>query len=128
MIKVYGFTCQPYILPAFMMSRMFALEIIRQGFVAEDEHFLSSMKHVDIKFPWKVGPFTVKNKLSFPKVEFFLKEKCFDMEAAIDYDPHHIISSRRQANKRKPFKHVEVVGLAERENWKICQKGQPFLP
>ena len=39
------------------------------------------------------------------------------MEVAIDYDPYHIISNRRKANKSKPFKHVEVAGLVERDNW-----------
>ena len=62
-------------------------------------------------------PFIVKNKLAFPKLKIFLKEKGFDMEATIDYEPHHIIYGRRQANKRKPFKQVEVEGLGERENW-----------
>ena len=116
-IRLYGFTHQPYVLPTFLMSRIFALELIKQRLVAEDEHFITSRKHADIRFSWVVGPFTSKNKLDFPKVKNFLKEKGFDMEATIGYNPHHIISSKTQANKRKPFEHVEVVGLAERENW-----------
>ena len=39
------------------------------------------------------------------------------MEVAIDYDPHHIISNRRKANKSNPFEHVKVAGLVERANW-----------
>ena len=50
-------------------------------------------------------------------VENMLREKGFSMEAVIDYDPHHIISNKRQANKNKPFEHVEVEGFVERDNW-----------
>ena len=94
-ITVYGFSCQPYVLPEFLTPRVFALELIRQRSVAENEHFISARKHADIKFPWAVDPFTVKNKLALPKVESLLREKGFDMEAAIDYDPHHIIFDSR---------------------------------
>ena len=34
----------------------------------------------------------------------------------VNYDPHHIISQRRQQNKNKPFEHQEVHGLANRDN------------
>ena len=44
MIRVYGFVHQPYILPAFLTMRVFALEIIRQKLIVEDEHFLSFKK------------------------------------------------------------------------------------
>ena len=47
----------------------------------------------------------------------FVKEKGFAKGAAIEYDPHRIISNRRQANKNNPFEHDEVVGLVEKENW-----------
>ena len=50
-------------------------------------------------------------------IENFLREKGFAMEAIINYDPHQIISNRRQANRNKPFEHVEVPGLVEKENW-----------
>ena len=39
------------------------------------------------------------------------------MEATIIYDPHHIISDRRQTNRNNPFKHDEVERLVEKENW-----------
>ena len=89
---------------------------MRQRLVTKNEHFISARKHADIKFPWEVGPFTIKNKLDFPKVEGLLREKGFDMEASIDYDPHHIISNRLQEKKRNPFKHIEVARLVERAN------------
>ena len=41
----------------------------------------------------------------------------FLVEAAINYDHHHVISNRIHANKNKPFEHSEVVGLSEVENW-----------
>ena len=40
-IRVYGFVHQPYILPAFLTVRVFALELIRQRLIVQDEHFLS---------------------------------------------------------------------------------------
>ena len=50
-------------------------------------------------------------------IEILLKETGFLAEAAINYDPHHVISNRRQALKRKPFEHDEVDGLEEAANW-----------
>ena len=49
--------------------------------------------------------------------EILLKEMGFFTEAAINYDPHHVISNKRQALKRNHFEHDEVVGLAEAANW-----------
>ena len=40
----------------------------------------------------------------------------FQAEAAINYDPHHIISIMRQVNKNNPFEHFEVAGLSEAAN------------
>ena len=39
------------------------------------------------------------------------------MEVSVNYDPHHIISDRRQANKNKPFEHSKVAGLSEAVKW-----------
>ena len=41
----------------------------------------------------------------------------FLVEAVINYDPHHVISNRRQENKNKPFEHYEVAELSEATNW-----------
>ena len=116
MIRFYGFTRQPYFLPLFLTLSIFALELIRKILTAEDENFIRFRKHENIKFPWEFGPFPVKIKLALPKVESLLRERGFTMEVAIDYDPHHIISNRRQENKSNPFEHVQVVGLVESAN------------
>ena len=105
-IRVYGFVHQPYILPTFFTVRVFALELIRQRLIVEDEHFLSYKKPSEIKFPWTVDPFGIKRKSSFLVIESMLRELEFSMEATINYDPHHIISNRRQVNKNKPFEHL----------------------
>ena len=40
----------------------------------------------------------------------------FQTTIAINYDPHHIISIRKQVNKNKTFEHQEVEGLVESKN------------
>ena len=117
MIRVYGFSHQPYFLLAFLTVRVFSLELIRQRLIVEDEHFLSYKKHSKIKFLWTVGPLTIKSKSSLSVIENMLREMGFSMEAAVNYDPDHVILDRRQANKNKPFEHSEVAGLSEVTNW-----------
>ena len=41
LIRVYGFSHQPHVLPAFLTVRVFALELNRKRLIVEDEHFLS---------------------------------------------------------------------------------------
>ena len=41
----------------------------------------------------------------------------FSFGVAINYDPHQVISKRRQENKNNPFEHTEVAGLREEANW-----------
>ena len=108
MIRVYGFVHQPYILPDILTIRVFALELIRQRLIVEDENFLSYKKNSKIKFPWTIGPFVIKRKSSLPMIERMLREMGFLVESSINYDPHHIISNRIQANKNKPFEHSKV--------------------
>ena len=50
-------------------------------------------------------------------IEIFLKGMEFQTTTTINYDPHHIISIRKQVNKNKPFEHQEVESLAEKANW-----------
>ena len=83
----------------------------------ENEHFLSFKKSSEIKFPWVVGPFIIKNRVSFPVVENLLKEIGFQTDAAANYDFHHIISIKIQVNKNKPFEHHEIVGMDKSSNW-----------
>ena len=54
-LRIYGFTGEPYRLPAFITSRIFALEYMRQRVHAEEEHFGASKKSSNIKFPLKVA-------------------------------------------------------------------------
>ena len=104
-IRIYGFVHEPYILPAFLTPRIFALEFIRQKLVVENENFLNFRKASEIKFPLKVGPFIVKNKVSLLVIEGLLQDMNFMKASKINYDPHHIISQRRQQNKNKAFDH-----------------------
>ena len=59
----------------------------------------------------------MKRKSTFPMIENMLREMVFSVESSINYDPHHIISDRRKANKNKQFEHFEVAGLSKVENW-----------
>ena len=58
-------------------------------------------------------------------IENLLKDMGFPTEPAVDYDPHEVISNRRKAMKRKPFKHVEVVGLVDASNCMDYAKENP---
>ena len=49
-------------------------------------------------------------------VEKLLEIMDFQKEQRINYDPHHIISQRKQSNKNKPFDHQVVEGLEEIAN------------
>ena len=74
-------------------------------------------KSSDIKFPWAIGPFVIKNKAPLPLIESLLREMGFPTEASINYDAHHIVSNRMKTNKNKPFEHHEVAGLLEDADW-----------
>ena len=116
-IRVYGFVNQPYILSSFLKMRVFALELIRQKLIVEYEHFLSFKKISEITFPWTLGPSIIKRKSVIPVIGSMLGEMGFLVNASINYDPHHLISNRRHANKNKPFEHFEVAGLSEEASW-----------
>ena len=89
---MYGFTGEPYKLPAFLTPRVFALEFIRQRLCAEEEHFVAFKKSSDVKLPLKVGPFIIKNKSALLVVEKLLEVMDFQKEEKMNYDPHQIIS------------------------------------
>ena len=88
MIIMYGFTQSPYMLPAFLTPRVFSMEFIRQNLFIEIEHFQKYKKSTEVKYPWVVGPFTIKNKGALPMVEGLLRELGFERKHAINYDPH----------------------------------------
>ena len=115
--RVYGFTHKPYILPAFLTTRSFALQLVIKNLVVENEHFISCRKASNIKFPWVIRPFIIKTNDAFSMIESLLKDMGFKMATAINYDPHNIISIKKQVNKKKTFEHQEVEGLDEKENW-----------
>ena len=62
-LRVYGFTGEPYKLPIFLTPRIFALEFMRQRLCVEEEHFGAFKKSSNIKFSLKVGPFIFKKKV-----------------------------------------------------------------
>ena len=113
---MYGFTREPYRLPSFLTPRIFALEFMRQRLNVEEEHFRAFKKYSDVKFPLKVGPFIFKNKSALLVIEKLLEVMDFQKEEKVNYDPHHIISQRKQLNKNKPFDHQIVEGLDKMEN------------
>ena len=49
-------------------------------------------------------------------VKKLLENIDFQKEQKVNYDPYHIISQRKQANKNKPFDHQVVEGLREIAN------------
>ena len=62
-IRVYGFTYEPYIFPYFLTSRVVALDIVRHKSMVENEHFISFKKSSEIKFPWVIASFIIKIKI-----------------------------------------------------------------
>ena len=115
-LRVYGFTGQPYRLPSFLTPRIFALEFMRQRLLSEEEHFGAFRKYLNIKFPFKVGPFIFKGKGALACIERLMENMDFVKDVNMNYDPHQVISLRKQANKNKPFEHQAVEGLAEMAN------------
>ena len=65
-IRVYGFVHEPYIMSPFFTPMIFALEVTKNKLIVENEHFLRFRKASKIKFPLKVGPFIIKNKVYLP--------------------------------------------------------------
>ena len=92
---------------------------MRQILCAEEEHFGAFKKSSNVKFPLKVGPFIFKNKSALLVIEKLLEVMDFQKEQRINYDPHHLISQRKQSNKNKPFDHQVVEGLDKIAN--LCR-------
>ena len=115
-IRLYSFVHQPYILPNFLTTRVFSLELIRQRLTVEEEQFLNYKKRSNLIFPWEVGPYTVRSKTALPLVGNLHKDMVFSLEQAVNCDPHQIISKRRKAHKCKPFEHTKIPGLREAAN------------
>ena len=84
---------------------------MRKILCAEEEHFGAFKKSSNVKFPLKFGPFIFKNKSALLVIEKLLEVMDFQKEQRINYDPHHIISQRKQSNNNKPFDHQVGEGL-----------------
>ena len=110
---------------AFLTPRVFSMEFIRQNLIVEIEHFLNYNKSIEIKYPWVVGPFIIKNNDSLPMIESLLKEMGFFTEPVVNYDPHHVISNGIKVIKRNPFENEEIVGLEDAANWYDYPKETP---
>ena len=78
---------------------------MRQILHPEEDHFKAFKKSSNIKFPLKVSSFIFKNKGALVIVEKLLENMDFQKEQKVNYDPYHIISLIKQANKNKPFDH-----------------------
>ena len=113
-IRVYGFSHEPYILPTFLTPRIFSLELVRQKLIVENEHFINFRKDLEINFPWVIRPFIIKRKVALHMVESLLKEMDLKKTNVVNYDLHHIISINRQVNKNNLFEHQEVESLDEK--------------
>ena len=90
-ITVYGFTEAPYMLPSFLIPRLFALEFLRQRLFVEYEHFVKHKKGSNIKFKYTIEPFVVSDNAALQIIEDILKGMNFKKEQAINYDPKGII-------------------------------------
>lgn len=116
LIRVYGFTASPLILPVFLTSTVFSLELMRQRLGAYIEHFISHKKSSQIKYPINIGPFILKKEATFPIIEEVLKQFKFRKEIPLNYDPKSIISDRRVTVDRSTFQHSDVPNLSKEAN------------
>ena len=93
-IRVHGFFHSPYGLPASVTPKIFALDFIRKNLIVDNEHFINFKKSPKIKFPWVVGPFTIKTKDSLPVVEKLPKEMKFQNFRVVILPYHHSLDFR----------------------------------
>ena len=63
-----------------------------------------------------MGSFIFKNNGALVFIEKLLASMEFKKEQNINYDLHHVISLRKQANKNNPFDHHSIEGLNETTN------------
>ena len=90
-IRLYVFVPQSYLFPTFVSPRVFSLELIRQKLIVDTEHFSNFKKSNEIRYPWVVEPFIIKNKVALPMIESLLKEMWFLTKNDINYEPYHVI-------------------------------------
>ncbi len=75
LIKVFGFIGTPYILPVFLTSSIFSLELMRQRIQIDIEHFTSPKlkKNAWIKYPLVVGNYILKKDTALPLIKETLR-------------------------------------------------------
>jgi hypothetical protein len=88
--------------------------------ISEIENFIKLHRASNIKFPFVIGPFVVKSRSCLSQVKKKLKEFGFSKIQGRKYDPHQIISKRRQMNKNAPYEHENVEGLDKLANLEVC--------
>ena len=115
-IRVYGFSSTPFMLPFYLTPSVFTLELIRQSIFAGEEHFTAHRKDSWIKYPINFKPFVLKNPTTLPMVEKVLKAMKFQVTHAWNYDSKGIISHRRVQVQRSAFIHSMIPDVSEEEN------------
>ena len=90
-IRVYGFLVGPLMLPVFLTTSVFTVELIRQRISTDEENFTVHRKDTWIKYPINFRPFIVKKPTALPMVEKVLKAMNFEVTHAQNYDPKGII-------------------------------------
>ena len=115
LIRVFGFTGAPYVLPIFLTTSVFALEVMRQRILADREHFTApSLKRSSwIKYPLIVGNFVLKKEVALPVIEQILQQLDLPYASPANYDPKHVISQRRLEYGRASFQHAQLTA----ESW-----------
>ena len=116
MIRVYGSEHQPYRLPAFLMPRIFSLEVLRQILHSDELHFSSKKQTSTFKVPITVGPFTVKNRVAIELIDDMMACFVFAQDFSCQYDPFHIISKKRKRQKRGNYEHQGTPKMEQMAN------------
>lgn len=86
-LKIYGFTEEPYKLPVVLTTRIFVLEFLRQRLHVESEIFLKHKKSSNIKFKYTIEPFVVDSTSALPIIQDILKTMKFELDRKVNYDP-----------------------------------------
>ena len=102
---IYGCEIPPYHLPVFMPMIIFSLEFIRQRLNACQLHFVLAKKGYIFKLSRPVRPFAINSRHAFNGVEALLKEMNFELGDVWNYDPHGVISQRREKIKASTYIH-----------------------
>ena len=81
------------------------MEVIRQRFHANLQHFSSRKQASSIKLPITIGPFTVKSKEVINLIDDIMAYFKFPIDVACQYDPYHLIANKKKKLKRGNYQH-----------------------